>query len=118
MTQEIKPCPGCKEPLHPEYTSKHEMDAELLYYYHEEETDCVFDGFYLWLENVDKWNALPRHNEPQWLPIISKLKTIIFSAPELNMGNYDYDDVDALNAAMVNAYLLLEKIPNPPEVTK
>lgn len=35
---------------------------------------------------------------------------IIDAAPELNMGNYDHDDVDRLNSAMIDAHQILEPL--------
>jgi len=44
---------------------------------------------------------------------------ILGNAPELNMGNYDEDDVKALNDTVIEAYNLLKSMPDstqPPQV--
>lgn len=69
MSQELKPCPRCSEHLEPIYDDPHESDGRLLYYSHPDDTGCLFDDFMLLAGYEDQWQSLPRHTEPQWLPI-------------------------------------------------
>ena len=41
---------------------------------------------------------------------IEEARNIAFDSPELNMGNYNFEDVDKLNDAMIEVYEILDEL--------
>lgn len=131
MTQEIKPCPACREHLQTAYFG----NGDYWFSSHaDEDTICFLRGVCVYKEHIPQWNALPRHNEPQWLPIKAKapIKIIrsvwvwadghnvthaVFSYGQGRWVHYSHP-IEPIDFTPTH-YCEHEYVPNPPEeVTK
>ncbi len=51
--------------------------------------------------------------------VVNVARGVLYQAPELNMSNYDEDEVSALNAGACEAYAILDKaLPAPNQVSE
>lgn len=75
--------------------------------------DVWFKGLYKREIDADpQWRARMRRvldaHDAGKIALLSTLYNIAEAAPELNMSNYDHDQVSELNAAMTEVFLLLK----------